>query len=277
MQHQNGSIIGNSVAASAAPAIDPTFNLQENPIALFGLDIADTTIEQAAGWLVERARHAIPTQISFLNADCVNIMHRNPAYRAALEHSHRIFADGIGVRLAARLAGHTLRDNVNGTDLFPVLCRQAAQRNVSLYLFGARDDRARTAGRNMQRTNPGLTIAGSHHGYIDDEAAETRLIEDINASGTDILLVALGAPRQELWIARNRHRLRPAVVLGVGGLFDYYSGNIPRAPKAMRQIGMEWVWRLAMEPRRLARRYILGNAEYLLRVFLLAARPPQST
>ena len=170
--------------------------------------------------------------------------------------------------MAAWLAGHKLQDNVNGTDLFPVLCRHAAQAQVGIYLFGARDGRARAAGESMQRANPGLSISGSHHGYINDAAAEARLIEAINSSGANILLVALGAPAQELWIARNRHKLRPAVVLGVGGLFDYYSGSVARAPKAIRQVGMEWAWRLAMEPKRLAKRYIYGNAEFLVRVGL---------
>lgn len=237
-------------------------------VSLFGLDIMDTTLERAADWIVERARLAAPAQVSFLNADCVNILHRSPRYRQALQSSGRIYADGIGIRLAARLAGHTLQDNVNGTDLFPVLCGKAAGAGVGIYLFGSRDGRARLAGENMQQANPGLVISGSHHGYVDGAEDEARLIEAINASGAGILLVALGAPAQELWIARNRQRLRPAVILGVGGLFDYYSGGVARAPLAIRRIGMEWVWRLAMEPKRLARRYLVGNAEFLLRIAL---------
>ena len=235
-------------------------------ISLFGLDVVDTTIQRAAHGIVEAARAARRLQVSFLNADCVNIMHRDPAYRDVLESSDQIFADGIGVRLAARLAGYQLRDNVNGTDLFPVLCRHAAAAQVGIYLFGARAGRAHAAGEAMQGSNPGLIISGSHHGFIRDAADETRLIDAINASGAAILLVALGAPAQELWIARNRHRLKPAVILGVGGLFDYYSGSVARAPNALRKIGMEWAWRLAMEPKRLARRYLIGNAEFLLRL-----------
>jgi N-acetylglucosaminyldiphosphoundecaprenol N-acetyl-beta-D-mannosaminyltransferase len=124
----------------------------------------------------------------------------------------------------------------------------------------------------MQRENPGLKISGSHHGYINGPDQETGVINEINASGAEILLVALGAPHQELWIARNRHRLRP----GVGGLFDYYSGSVARAPVTVRKLRMEWLWRLAMEPRRLARRYIIGNTEFLVRVGLAAANYPVS-
>jgi exopolysaccharide biosynthesis WecB/TagA/CpsF family protein len=263
MQHSSLSMQDHAVPAAPLPA--------ERAITLFGLDIMDTSIEQAAKWLVTRAQHRQSTQVSFLNADCVNIMHSNPTYRDALARSDRIFADGIGVRIAAKLAGHSLQDNVNGTDLFPVLCRQAAAGNVGVFLFGARPGRAKSSGEAMQRANPGLIVSGSHHGYIDGPDQEARVIDEINASGAEILLVALGAPNQELWIARNRHRLRPAVVLGVGGLFDYYSGSVARAPITVRKFRMEWLWRLAMEPRRLARRYIIGNVEFLIRVGLAAA------
>lgn len=244
-------------------------------LTLFGLHLTDTTLDQAAADVVRLAAAGTTAQISFLNADCVNIMHRNQAYREALANSDRIFADGIGVRLAARMFGHTLQDNVNGTDLFPVLCRHAAEEGVGIFLFGAREDRARRSGIAMAAANPGLVVSGSHHGYITSPDDEARIIGEINASGAGILLVALGAPAQELWIARNRHRLQTPVILGVGGLFDYYSGSIPRAPLAVRKARMEWVWRLAMEPRRLAHRYIVGNAEFLLRLshMSLARRP----
>jgi len=233
---------------------------------LFGLEISDTTIERASAWIIRRAQHGTQTQISFLNADCVNIMHRDTNYRDALAASDRIFADGIGVKIAAWSQGRSLQDNVNGTDLFPVLCRHAAASGTGVYLFGAREGRAQASADAMQKANPDLLISGCHHGYIQDADHEARLIDDINASGAQIILVGLGAPAQELWISRNRHRLNAAVLIGVGGLFDYYSGSIVRAPQVVRKARMEWVWRLALEPRRLARRYILGNAEFLARV-----------
>lgn len=266
-EHQN-----SQHAPSSSPASTHlTSSIDHRLIPLFGLEIADTTLEQAAQWLISRAIEGNPTQVSFLNADCVNIMHRNAPYRDALQHSDRIFADGIGVRLAARLSGYDLQDNVNGTDLFPILCKHAAAAGQGIYLFGARGDRAEASGNTMKKRNPKLIISGSHHGYISGADADEQVVERINNSRATILLVALGAPAQELWIARNRHRLRPAVIIGVGGLFDYYSGSVARAPLLVRRARMEWVWRLAMEPRRLARRYILGNAEFLLRI----ARTPR--
>lgn len=245
---------------------------QHRVFELFGLCITDTTIEQAASWIVQRAQHRLPTQVSFLNADCVNVMHRDQDYQNALVSSDRVFADGIGVKIAARWSGQSLCDNVNGTDLFPILCQQAAEASVGVFLFGAKPGRAEASADRMQAAYPKLNIAGCHHGYLASAADEEALIEQINASGAEIVLVALGAPSQELWIARNRHRLKPAVLIGVGGLFDYYSGAIARAPRAVRQARLEWVWRLAMEPRRLAKRYIIGNVEFLARIAISGTR-----
>jgi N-acetylglucosaminyldiphosphoundecaprenol N-acetyl-beta-D-mannosaminyltransferase len=244
----------------------PSGAAEDRRLRLFGIEVTDTSLEQAARWIVQRAEHRLETSVAFVNAHCVNVACRMPEYRTALERMDRVLADGIGVRIAAKVAGVELQDNVNGTDLFPVLCREAARTGTGLFLLGAREGIAAEAAARMQAQIPGLTISGTHHGYLGDAEAEDRVIAAINASGAVILLVAMGVPSQEMWMARNRHRLTLPVVLGVGGLFDYYSGRIPRAPAGLRSVGLEWAWRLAMEPRRLARRYLLGNAEFLARL-----------
>lgn len=241
---------------------------------LFGLQLTDMGLEPAARWIVHRAKSAVVTDVAFLNAHCVNVAYRSPEYRRVMEGMTRIFADGIGMRIAARVAGEDLVDNVNGTDLFPVLCREAAQSGCGIYLFGARDGIAAAAAERLTAQTPGLKISGTHHGYVQGGDAERRLVDEINASGATILLVALGVPSQELWIERNRARLSVPVVVGVGGLFDYYSGRIPRAPLVLRKAGLEWAWRLAQEPRRLAGRYIVGNAVFLARLAWLRLASP---
>lgn len=256
-----------ATADAALPAL-----ANERRIKLFGLEITDTDIASAATWIVRRARHRLPTSIAFLNAHCVNVMHRDAAYRVALTRMTRIFADGIGVRMAARACGHDLQDNVNGTDLFPVLCNEMAPLGVGLYLFGAAPGVADACARNMVTRTPGLVICGTQHGYVTSTDAESEAIARMNASGADIVLVALGVPAQEAWIDRNRARIAAPVVIGVGGLFDYYSGRIERAPVAFRNAGLEWAWRLAQEPRRLAHRYLLGNIEFLARLALSRVR-----
>ncbi len=115
-------------------------------------------------------------------------------------------------------------------------------------------------------------IAGAHHGYIDSPADKQAAIDEINASGASILLVGMGVPVQDLWIARNFDALRTPVVVAVGGLFDFFSGNVSRAPTLLRSIGCEWIWRLLQEPGRLWSRYLIGNVAFILRALAFVAR-----
>ena len=119
----------------------------------------------------------------------------------------------------------------------------------------------------MRERFPALAIVGFHDGFFKPEETE-RILEEINNSNADILLVAFGTPKQELWLAEHHDKLKPCVRLGVGGLFDFYSGRMPRAPIWMREIGMEWSWRLLQEPGRMWRRYLIGNPLFLYRVWL---------
>lgn len=262
--------------AGYAPAFPHSRASAGRTIRLFGVEVHDTTLAEAARWLMRRVLFRQPASVAFLNAHCVNMLNRDAAYAKALQGFDRIFADGAGMRLAARAEGIALADNVNGTDLFPVLCDVAARAEVSLFLLGGREGIAATAAERMCRIIPGLEIAGTAPAYFASVEEEDRLISLVNSSGARVLLVGMGVPLQELWIARNRHRLRAEVVIGVGGLFDYYSGRIARAPYLFRRFGLECAWRLALEPRRLARRYLLGNAEFLMRLAvqrLIASRP----
>ena len=232
---------------------------------ILGVTLTNTTMSEAVAWLARRARDGKRTVAAFANPDCLNVAQVNAAYRRALQRSDRVFADGVGVRIGARILGQKMADNVNGTDLFPELCSAAARSGLRLFLLGARPGIADLAADAMRARFPDLRIAGTMHGYFD--ASETdAVIGSINASGADILLVAMGAPHQELWLSRHETRLRPPVRLGVGGLFDYYSGRIPRAPVWMREAGLEWAWRLRCEPSRLWKRYLVGNPVFLARV-----------
>jgi exopolysaccharide biosynthesis WecB/TagA/CpsF family protein len=178
----------------------------------------------------------------------------------------RVYPDGIGVRLAAQMFGDGVEENINGTDLFPLLCQRLAGTSHGIFLLGAREGLAEKVAENMTERYPGITFAGCQHGYFTAEN-EDEVINKINASGASVLLVALGAPQQELWLARNRDRLNVRILMGVGGLFDYYSGRIERAPVWIREIGLEWVWRLLQEPGRMWRRYVIGNPLFLYRVW----------
>ena len=170
------------------------------------------------------------------------------------------------------MLGQSLRENVNGTDMFPLLCEAAAAAGRSLYLLGARPGIAAAAGEQMRRRFAALELAGARDGYFSEDE-EPAVIEAVNASGADILLVAFGAPRQDLWLARHRAALSARVCMGVGGLFDFYSGRVRRAPAWMRELGLEWAYRLLQEPGRMWRRYVIGNPLFLLRVWRQLQHP----
>jgi N-acetylglucosaminyldiphosphoundecaprenol N-acetyl-beta-D-mannosaminyltransferase len=230
-----------------------------------GIQMVNLAMDEAI-FAIEAALTAKePTKIAFVNADCVNIAAKRPDYKQQLAEIDWVFVDGIGMKIAGKVLGQPVRDNVNGTDLFPRLCESMASGGHSLFLLGAKPGIAHAAAEWAKSTYPGLRVAGVHHGYFSDEEAAS-IADLIHASGASVLLVALGAPRQEIWINRHIKTTGVKLALGVGGLFDYYSGRIPRAPLWVRKIGAEWVFRLLQEPSRLWRRYLVGNFIFLLRI-----------
>jgi N-acetylglucosaminyldiphosphoundecaprenol N-acetyl-beta-D-mannosaminyltransferase len=230
-----------------------------------GLRLLNLALDEAVAAIEAAVAASHPTQVAFVNADCVNIAARDEAYRQRLNDMDWVFVDGIGMRLAGQMLKQPVRDNVNGTDLFPRLCKMLAARGGRLYLLGGRPGVAAAAACWAEAHHPGLQIAGAHNGYL-DPADNQRVASEIRATRPDVLLVAMGAPRQEAWIGRHAAAAGATVTLGVGGLFDYYSGRIPRAPAWMRRLGLEWIFRLLQEPGRLWRRYLIGNLVFLARV-----------
>ena len=278
MHRQSGE---GSVLAWPAPAARPASWLwgsttELSPqIDVLGLTCQNTTLDAAAHDLVAAAQARRPARVVFVNAHVVNEGRRRPDYWQTVATADRIYADGSGMAIAARAAGQRFIDNVNGTDLFPLLCTKAIASGQTIFLLGAKPGVAAGAAARLRKTELGPAIAGTHHGYFGfTPENEARVIDQINASGASILLVGFGVPLQDEWIRRNQHRLKAPVVVGVGGLFDFFSGRIPRAPEALRGRGLEWVWRLAQEPARMWRRYIIGNLPSWPRRRLDPARLP---
>ncbi|MEM7565676.1 MAG: WecB/TagA/CpsF family glycosyltransferase [Pseudomonadota bacterium] len=227
-------------------------------IRLFGLDLLDAAPGRALSRLLDRGR----VTAAFVNAHCVNVAMHDPAYRAALTGADLLLPDGAGIAIAARLQGERFTANLNGTDLFLPLCEAAAVRDLSVYFLGSAPGVAEGAARAARRRVPALRVAGHRHGYFESDGP---VLSDIAASGADIVLVAMGVPRQELWIARHRSAIQARLVVGVGAQFDFWSGRMPRAPEPLRRAGLEWVYRLGLEPRRMAGRYVAGNPAFLAR------------
>ena len=183
------------------------------------------------------------------NPEIVLRCREDAAYAAAVNGAKLVLADGVGDLCAARILGTPLPGRVAGADLVPRLLARLAERGGSVFLYGARPGVAERAAKSLQSACPGLRIAGTENGYISDE---TALLEALEREKPDLLLLGLGAPRQELWMARNRQKIN-AVMIGVGGLLDVFAGDIPRAPEAWQRLGLEWLYRLLREPRRFKR------------------------
>jgi len=260
--------IGLCLRALIGALLDGNNPREVPPILHFwGINIVNTTMTEALDWIEQRVQNNQKALIAFVNPACLNIAYTNQAYHQVLQNVDRILPDGIGIKIGCRLLNQSLLANINGTDLFPRLCERVADHSYSLYLLGGMDGVAEKAAITMQQRYPNLKIAGFHDGYFSDQQ-ESSIIEMINNSGAAILLVGFGVPKQELWLASHRDQLNPIVCMGIGGLFDYYSGRIPRAPVWMREIGLEWSWRLIQEPSRMWKRYIIGNPLFLYRVWL---------
>lgn len=242
-------------------AKEPVGPTASDVVPLFGLSVVSQSAERTADHLAERERKS---RVAFVNAHCVNAMEHDPHYRAALVTADHVLPDGLGVDLAARMNGEPLAANLNGTDFVPKLLRRAAVKGRSVFLFGGAPGVAAAAGDQLARDIPGLRIAGTRDGYGGAEDTEAA-IAAINDSGADIVLVAMGVPMQDVWLARHAPRLDAGLTLGVGALFDFLAGRVARAPDVVRKARLEWAWRLAMEPRRMARRYIVGNAVFMAR------------
>lgn len=245
--------------------------VQPDQLKLFGLTIHNDSMQSAVDWVLRpsvKINKGNECQVGyFINVNSVNLSANNPVLRNQINRADRCFADGCGMRLAAKHIGLRIKENVNGTDMLPHLCEAAQKTSKSIYLLGAKPGVAAKAAHKLMKQYPNLNIAGTQDGYFSQENT-MNVIDDINQSGAHILLVAMGSPVQEDWLEKHAPKLKCTTALAVGGLFDFYSGNIPRAPIWMRELSMEWVWRLLQEPKTKFNRYVIGSPLFLIQTFI---------
>ncbi|HMN72974.1 MAG TPA: WecB/TagA/CpsF family glycosyltransferase [Rhodoblastus sp.] len=212
---------------------------------------------------------AAPLAVAFCNAHTAEIALRDADYRAALE-KFCVVNDGIGLEIAARiLERRGFPENLNGTDFIPALLADLPA-GARLYLLGAAPGVAEEAGRRFAARFPHLDIVGVWHGFFRPEDEED-VVRAVAAAKPDVLLVALGNPAQEMFIARHFGALGAKTMFGVGALFDFAAERVARAPVWMRRARLEWAFRLAQEPGRLLRRYTIETAAFLIAVLRLRA------
>jgi len=188
-------------------------------------------------------------QVVTVNPEFVIAAQQHTLFRQCINQAAIVVADGMGIVWATRFLGAPTPERVTGTDILTTLAKRCAEKGYRLYLLGAAPSVAEAAAARLQVLAPGVKIAGTYAGSP-APPEEAEIIERIRIAQADVLCVAYGAPAQELWIQHNLARLPVAVAMGVGGAFDFLSGRQQRAPKFMRRIGLEWLYRLYREPRR---------------------------
>jgi len=197
-----------------------------------------------------------------VNAAKIASANKNEKLKRVLMDADFVTADGMSVVWASRVLGRALKQRVTGIDLFQLLVEHAASRGLSVYFLGARDEAVRGTVEQLTARHPKLRVAGYRNGYF-EESESDAVAQAIRAQEADLLFVAMGSPAQEYWIASNVTRTGVRFALGVGGSFDHVSGLVARAPELMQRAGLEWFHRLVKEPRRLWKRYLVGNLEFI--------------
>lgn len=255
-----------------------THSPQRDCVSPLGIPVDNLTIEDALASIIlmARRRDGKPRLVSTLNVDfivnAIGLRASQPAHPELLHilrHSDLVTADGFPILWLSRIVGRPLKQRVCGSDLVPALAERCAEAGLSMFLLGGANNVGDRAASKLTSDYPGLHIAGtaapmihtSGPGAARSAEEDEQLVDQINQSGADILLLGLGNPKQELWFHRNRHRLTVPVSIGVGGTFAFIAGEVKRAPKWIQKFNLEWLFRITQDPARLWRRYAKGLYE----------------
>lgn len=232
------------------------------PVAVAGVEFEPVTRWQAATLVADLATGDAPALVVTPNVDHVVMLRQDADFRAAYDSARLRLCDGAPLFVLARLCGHDVPQRVTGADLFGDACRVAAERGLSVFVVGGAPEVNERALAVLRRALPTLRITGvsppmHFEGTRDDELVQQRIAEE----RPDIVMVCMGAPRSEIWAAELQRR-HPAVYVCVGAAIDFVAGSRQRAPRWMQRVGVEWVFRLAQEPRRLWRRYLVRDSVF---------------
>jgi N-acetylglucosaminyldiphosphoundecaprenol N-acetyl-beta-D-mannosaminyltransferase len=247
-------------AFAPAPGTPPT-------AAVLGVPLALTDYERTLDWIDQAVSARHQGYLCVAATHTVMAAKDDLALRAAVLGADFTVPDGQPLVWALKALGHDVEDRVYGPDLMDRACARAAQNGQRFYLYGGRNQGALAQlARLLRLRHPGLHIVGGHAPPYRDltDAEEDAVAADIRRSGADVVWVGIGVPKQEKWMARMRHRLTTPVFVGVGAAFDFHAGLIPQAPAWVQRAGLEWLFRLVHEPRRLWRRYLRYNPRFVV-------------
>lgn len=245
--------------------------IQFEVINMLGVDVHLLTTLQLLDLISESITQGSHTIILNTNVHFINLTRQNSWLLEFQTQADYLFCDGAGVMLGARILGYTIPERITYADWIWQLAALAETQQFTFYFLGARVGVAEKAEEQLKNIFPKLQVVGTHHGYFDKTPGSVEneeIIKNINSVKPNILIIGFGMPVQERWIMENWEHIDTNVVLTGGAVFDYISGNLRRAPSWMTDNGMEWLGRVFIEPRRLWRRYIIGNPLFLWRIFL---------
>lgn len=235
---------------------------------ILGVPVVRASEAEALAEIQRMASPDDPALAIYVNAHTLELSARDAEFRKLLQDASIVMNDGIGVSIAAKLVGApAFPANLNGTDLTPLILSLAAEKGWRVFLLGGRPGVTEKAAAKFVERTPSLVISGTHTGYIKPEELD-GVIQKIHDAKTDVLIVGMGNPVQEFWLARHLKRTGARLGVGVGAFLDFSAGMFPRAPLWIQKIKLEWVYRMSREPKRLWKRYLLGGPVFLTRVAL---------
>ena len=261
------TVLTEHEAASAMEKLPrpPRFVLGRVPVDRISMEYAAVLVTEA---LLHRGELPALTIVG-ANAHLVTLAERDERFAEAMQKADLAVPDGISVVMASRVLGEPIPERVTGGDLMERMCAEAAHYGFRVFFLGGLPGAAKMAAFNLRERYPGLKICGTYcppAGFENGAEELERIRREIEQSAPDLLCVAFGAPKQEIWMQENRGRLRVGAILPVGAALDTQAGLRRRAPRWVQRVGMEWCFRLMMEPRRLGRRYLVGNTQFILLV-----------
>ena len=237
----------------------------KNIATILGVPVVPYTMEEAVAKLTGDTLAKKRNFVVTANAEIIMMAQEDSEYKELLsETADLVLPDGAGTVWAGNYLGYRIPERVAGYDLYLRLLEEAAKKNIAVYFFGGKPGIAEAAAAEGKRRWPGLTVAGCRNGYFSAEE-EAVIIENINRSGAAMLFAALGAPKQEKWLAKFREQLKPELLMGIGGSFDVLAGKVQRAPKWMQDARLEWLFRLLKQPSRFGRMLALPKFVFAVR------------
>jgi len=234
---------------------------------LLGIKVHSLNVSELHERIMETIQKNQKLLVLNVNINAYFIAKKDSAFKDILNHAGIVFCDGLGVKLGARILGFHIIEKITYATWFPQLSKICEKNGFSMFLLGGKPGIAEEAAKKLIEKFPKLRIVGFHHGYFSKEGQENDIIvNEINQLQPDILLVSFGMPFQEKWIWTNCGRISAKVYLAGGACLDYASGRVPRAPTWILWLGMEWLFRFVLEPKRLWRRYIIGNTWFIMKL-----------